>query len=85
MTWSIFGLCEHPEFQTRLREEVSLFAGMPSYDELNSLPFLDAVVRERYLYALCVIRSSQHVEPGLAGVYTNHMIPYSENKGIYQL
>lgn len=46
MTWAIFGLCEHPEFQTRLREEISPFTGMPSYDELNSLPFLDAVVRE---------------------------------------
>lgn len=47
MTWAIFGLCVNPEFQTRLRTEInSLSTEMPTFEALNSLPFLDAVVRE---------------------------------------
>lgn len=32
--------------QDRLRDEVKSVAEMPTYDELNSLPYLDAIIRE---------------------------------------
>lgn len=55
----MYGLCRYPETQRKLRDEVLNFPGslypdpnMPSYDELNKLPYLDAVVREALrLYA----------------------------------
>jgi cytochrome P450 len=47
LVWTFFVLCQHPEFQTKLREEVSGVAtDDPTYDELNNLQYLDAVVRE---------------------------------------
>jgi len=57
--WAIYGLCKYPEAQRKLRAEVLNFLGspdldsnMPRYDELNALPYLDAVVRETLrLYA----------------------------------
>jgi len=47
VTWAIYGLCKHPETQNKLREEVSSIpTESPTFDELNSLPYLDAVIRE---------------------------------------
>lgn len=47
MSWTIHGLCENPNFQRKLRAEVSaMITEAPTYDELNSLPLLDAAVRE---------------------------------------
>lgn len=53
MSWAVFGLCKNPAAQRRLREECNAVGTeCPSFDELNSLPFLDAVVRETLrLYA----------------------------------
>lgn len=40
-------MCKEPEVQERLRAEVlDVMTDAPSYEELNSLPYLDAVVRE---------------------------------------
>ncbi|KAG0210619.1 hypothetical protein BGX28_009144 [Mortierella sp. GBA30] len=50
LSWTFYQLATHPEIQLRLREETrQLYSntdGAPSYDELNSLPYLNAVIRE---------------------------------------
>ncbi|KAJ6545277.1 cytochrome P450 [Mycena capillaripes] len=44
--WALVELTIHAEKQDRLRAELASFTKDPSYDELNNLPILDAVVRE---------------------------------------
>lgn len=41
-------LCKHPEVQERLRDEInSVCTGAcPTYEELNSLKFADAIMKE---------------------------------------
>ena len=47
MSWTLFGLCQNPEAQRKLRQELSALAmDDPTMDELKSLPYLDMVVRE---------------------------------------
>ncbi|KAG0309104.1 hypothetical protein BGZ98_005216 [Dissophora globulifera] len=50
LSWTFFQLACYPEVQTRLREEIRQLNkdtdGAPSYDELNSQPYLNAVIRE---------------------------------------
>ncbi|KAH9910895.1 cytochrome P450 [Fomitopsis serialis] len=47
MTWCLFALAQVPEVQQKLREELlAVETETPSMDELNALPYLDAVVRE---------------------------------------
>ncbi|KAG0358831.1 cytochrome P450 [Gamsiella multidivaricata] len=50
LSWAFYQLACHPGIQQRLREETrQLYSntnGDPSYDDLNSLPYLNAVVRE---------------------------------------
>ncbi|KAF9086502.1 hypothetical protein BGX29_009060 [Mortierella sp. GBA35] len=51
LSWTFYQLVCHPEIQTRLREETRQLykdkdGKAPSYDELNSLPYLNAVIRE---------------------------------------
>ncbi|KZT05294.1 cytochrome P450 [Laetiporus sulphureus 93-53] len=46
-TWCLFALSQAPEVQQKLREELwSIPTEDPTMDELNELPYLDAVVRE---------------------------------------
>jgi len=46
-TWALFALTQAPETQTKLREELlRIPTDSPSMEELSSLPYLDAVVRE---------------------------------------
>ncbi|ESK88812.1 cytochrome p450 [Moniliophthora roreri MCA 2997] len=46
-TWTLFGLTGNIEAQTKLRREVlSVPTEMPTMEQLNALPYLDAVVRE---------------------------------------
>ncbi|KAI0328401.1 cytochrome P450 [Cubamyces sp. BRFM 1775] len=46
-TWALYALSQKPEIQQKLREELlSLDTDTPTMDDLNSLPYLDAVVRE---------------------------------------
>lgn len=47
MAWFLYAMCSNPEIQKRLRAEVfSLNSDSPTMDELNSLKYLDGVVRE---------------------------------------
>ncbi|OCH86155.1 cytochrome P450 [Obba rivulosa] len=47
VTWCLYALTQAPEVQQKLREELfTLRNETPMMDELNSLPYLDAVVRE---------------------------------------
>ncbi|KAF7364386.1 hypothetical protein MSAN_01099300 [Mycena sanguinolenta] len=46
-SWALHALSTHPAAQSKLREELLTIAtDNPSMDELNSLPYLEAVVRE---------------------------------------
>ncbi|PPQ79656.1 hypothetical protein CVT26_015782 [Gymnopilus dilepis] len=46
-TWALYALTQQPDVQTKLREELfTIGTDNPTMDELNSLPYLDAVVRE---------------------------------------
>ncbi|KAF8937981.1 cytochrome P450 [Dissophora ornata] len=50
LSWTFYQLACHPEIQSRLREETRQLYndtnGNPTYDELNSLSYLNAVIRE---------------------------------------
>ncbi|KAJ7159053.1 cytochrome P450 [Mycena crocata] len=47
MAWALYALTQNTAAQTRLREELlSVDTENPSMDQLNSLPYLDCVVRE---------------------------------------
>ncbi|KIK89943.1 hypothetical protein PAXRUDRAFT_685575 [Paxillus rubicundulus Ve08.2h10] len=47
LTWALNQLARNPAVQTKLREELLLVAGDPTYEQLTSgLPYLDAVVHE---------------------------------------
>ena len=46
-TWALFALTQNVEAQTKLRNELlTVGTDNPTMDQLNSLPYLDAVVRE---------------------------------------
>ncbi|KAF5344244.1 hypothetical protein D9758_012354 [Tetrapyrgos nigripes] len=46
-TWALYALTQDKAAQTKLREELlAISTDNPTMDELNSLPYLDAVVRE---------------------------------------
>lgn len=47
LTWMLFALTRAPHVQKKLRNELlDVPTSTPSFDELNALPYLDAVVRE---------------------------------------
>ncbi|KAF8816768.1 cytochrome P450 [Phlegmacium glaucopus] len=47
MTWALYSLTQNKQAQTKLRQEVSdVSTDNPTMDDLNGLPYLDAVVRE---------------------------------------
>ena len=46
-TWALFALTQNVEAQTKLRNELlTVGTDNPTMDQLNALPYLDAVVRE---------------------------------------
>jgi len=46
-TWALFALTQSPEVQDKLRKQLlAVGTDNPTMDELNALPYLDAVVRE---------------------------------------
>ena len=46
-TWALFALTQDLEAQNKLRNElITVGTDNPTMDELNALPYLDAVVRE---------------------------------------
>ena len=47
MSWALYALSQNKHAQTKLREEISnISTDNPTMDDLNGLPYLDAVVRE---------------------------------------
>ena len=47
ISWAIYGLCVCSDCQRKFHAEIrAVTTDAPTYDELNSLPLLDAVVRE---------------------------------------
>lgn len=51
MTWAIYSLCKHPEYQTRLREEIR--AHLPSIDDPQAPITAETVDRIHFLHAVC--------------------------------
>ena len=47
MSWALYALSQNKHAQTKLREEISnISTDNPTMDDLNGLPYLEAVVRE---------------------------------------
>ena len=47
MAWALFSLSQNKDAQTKLREEINNISTVnPTMDDLNGLPYMDAVVRE---------------------------------------
>ena len=47
MTWALYAPSQNKDAQRRLREEISnISTDNPTMDDLNGLPYMDAVVRE---------------------------------------
>ena len=47
MTWALYALSQNKDAQTKLREEIyNISTDNPTMDDLNGLPYMDAVVRE---------------------------------------
>ena len=47
MSWALYALSQNKQAQTKLREEISnISTDNPTMDDLNGLPYMDAVVRE---------------------------------------
>jgi cytochrome P450 len=69
---AIFLLTQYPDVQRKLRDELlAVSSDMPSMDELQSLPFLDAVTRE-------TLRLHAPV-PGVSRIATHDdVIPFNE-------
>jgi cytochrome P450 len=50
LTWTLLELAKKPEYQNRLREEIMQLGHEPTYEDLTTkMPFLDAVMKERYV------------------------------------
>ncbi|CCM04148.1 uncharacterized protein FIBRA_06310 [Fibroporia radiculosa] len=60
-TWCLFALAYAPEIQRKLRDELfGVPTEQPSMDELNDLPYLDAVVRETMRFHAPVADTNRH-------------------------
>ncbi|KAI9068653.1 cytochrome P450 [Trametes sanguinea] len=71
-TWCLYALTQAPDVQKKLRDELlTLDTDMPTMDELNSLPYLDAVVRE-------TLRIHAPVPTTLRVAMRDDVIPVSE-------
>jgi len=48
VSWALYNMCRHKSVQDNLRAEFAkrIHTEAPTFDQLNSLPYLDAVVRE---------------------------------------
>jgi len=78
-TWSLMSLAQHPDVQSKLREELlQISTGTPTMDDLTSLPYLDAVVRETLrLNTPVTVVSKIAMKDDMVPVD----IPFSDNKG----
>ncbi|KAJ7092281.1 cytochrome P450 [Mycena belliarum] len=79
LTWALFALTQNVEAQTRLREQLlSIDTETPTLEELNSLPYLDCVVRET-LRVHAPVQSSERV--ALADDIIPLVHPYTDMHG----
>lgn len=65
LSWTFFCLCTHPAVEAKAREEVIEVCGVrdPSYDDLNRLPYINAVLSEALrLYPSVPIDAKQALE-----------------------
>ena len=47
MSWALYALSQHKDAQTKLREEIlNISTENPTMDDLNGLPYMDAIIRE---------------------------------------
>ncbi|KAI8972447.1 cytochrome P450 [Trametes punicea] len=71
-TWCLYALTQAPDVQKKLRDELfTLDTDAPTMDQLNSLPYLDAVVRE-------TLRVHAPVPTTLRVAMRDDVIPVSE-------
>jgi hypothetical protein len=80
MSWALYALSQNKNAQTKLREEISnISTDNPTMDDLNGLPYLDAVVRE-------TLRLHPAVAGVLRGARKDDCIPlsksFTDKKGI---
>lgn len=71
-TWALYALTQAPEVQVKLRQELlSIPTDSPSLDELNSLPYLDMVVRE-------VLRLHPPLSSTIREAFKDDILPLSQ-------
>ncbi|KAF9480874.1 cytochrome P450 [Pholiota conissans] len=72
VTWALFALTQKRDIQDKLRDELSTIStDNPTMDELNSLPYLDAVVRE-------TLRLHAPVPSSMRAAVKDDVVPLSE-------
>ncbi|OCH86066.1 cytochrome P450 [Obba rivulosa] len=78
-TWCLYALTQAPEAQRKLRAELfTLLTDTPTMDELNALPYLDAVVRETLrVHAPVASSSRQAVKDDIVPLST----PFTDARG----
>ncbi|KIO34089.1 hypothetical protein M407DRAFT_17002 [Tulasnella calospora MUT 4182] len=85
VTWLLYDLSlpQYQHVQTKLREELlTLTSERPTMEELNNLPYLDAVVRENLRYRSVVDSTSRcAIKDDVIPVST----PYKDRKGIERM
>ena len=80
-TWALFALSsQNPDAQTKLRNELlTVLNDNPTMDELNALPYLDAVVRETLrLHAPVSMTSRVAMKDDVLPL----AIPFTDSKGV---
>ena len=78
--WALYGLSQNKGAQTKLREEISSIpTDDPTMDELNGLPYMDAVVREALrLYSPVISAQRQAMKDDCIPLSK----PFTDKKGI---
>ncbi|KIK04023.1 hypothetical protein K443DRAFT_676331 [Laccaria amethystina LaAM-08-1] len=79
-TWALFALTQSPDVQVKLRNELlSVSTDNPTMEELNALPYLDAVVRETLrLHAPVSSTARQAMKDDVIPL----AIPFTDKKGV---
>ena len=79
-TWALFALTQSPDVQVKLRNELlSVSTDNPTMEELNALPYLDAVVRETLrLHAPVSSTARQAMKDDIIPL----SIPFTDKKGV---
>ena len=78
--WALFALAQKPETQQKLRDELlAVPTETPDMDDLNALPYLDAVVRETLRVHAAVTAISRSVNKDDV-IPLN--VPFVDKKGV---